>query len=152
MAQSTIQITDYANEKSSFGLTSTNLTAANFNAQVAAAEALATATSALTIGNVTKQTIAAVLDDSPAVATNPYAHREMKWLVTYQAVTSGKLFQTEIAAPDVTDNLVPNSDQADLASDDWVAWIAAFVAFAKSPDDPTDAVIVVSAVLVGRNI
>jgi len=152
MAQGNIQITDYANEKSSFGVTSTDLTAGNFAAQSGLADTLRTTTQALSIGAVTKQTIAAVLYDTPAVATNVYAHREMKWLVSYQAVTSGKVFQIEIAAPNVTDNLVPNTDQADLTSDAWVAWIGAFTAFAKSPDDPTESVVVIGAVLVGRNL
>jgi len=152
MTVSTYQITDYANEKSSFQVNSVALTAANFNAQVTAAEAIATAAAALTIGNISKETLAQIVTDSPGVATNPYAHREMKWLVTYTGNTSGKEFQTEIAAPDVTDNLVPNSDQADLTSDDWVAFKTAFEAFAKSPDDITEGVTLLRAVLVGRNL
>lgn len=149
---STITITDYSQENSSFGVNSAVLTAGNIVAQTAAAIALSDATQDLIIGHVSKQTLVNLPVDDPDVPSNPFAQRELKWLVTYQAVTSGKKFQVEIAAPDLTDNVVPNSDVADLTSDDWVAWIAAFVGFAKSPDDVTDSVIVLGARLVGRNI
>lgn len=152
MAQNTITINDYSNEKSGFGFSSSELTAGNIVAQLAAAATLVAATEDLTIGAVVKQQIAQVPLDSPATPTSPYAQREMKWLVTYQAVTSGKLHTLEIAAPDITDNVAPNTDIADLSSDDWAAWVTAFVAFAKAPDDLTDSVIVLGAKLVGRNI
>lgn len=151
-ARNSIQITDYSNEKSNFGFDSATLTAGNITAQLGLAAALVGATEDISIGAVTKQSIAAVPLDLPAVPTSPYAQRELKWLVTYQSVTSGKLWSVEIACPDITENVVPNSDVADLTSDDWVAWIAAFVGFAVAPDDPADSVIVLSAKLVGRNI
>lgn len=152
MAQSRITITDASEENSSFGYESAVLTAGNIVAQTTAHGALATATADLTIGNLVKQSVAQILVDDPGVPTNPYAQRELKWLVTYQAVTSGKKFQLEIPAPDLTDNIIPGSDVADITSDDWDAWITAFVAVAKSPDDITDSVIVLGARLVGRNI
>jgi len=150
--QNTIQITDYSNEKSSFGVTSVTANAGNLAAQQTLAADLVAATDDLTIGELTKQQMALVILDSPAIPTNPYAQREMKWLVQYQGVTSGKLFSVEIAAPDITDNVVANSDVADLASADWDAWVTAFEAFAKSPDNGTEAVTVIGARLVGRNI
>jgi len=152
VAQNTITINDYSNEKSTFGFASSELTAGNIVAQLAAAAALVGATEDLTIGEVVKQQIAQVPLDSPATPTSPYAQREMKWLVTYQGVTSGKLHTLEIAAPDITDNVAPNTDIADLESDDWAAWVTAFVGIAKDPDDLTDSVIVLGARLVGRNI
>jgi hypothetical protein len=81
-----------------------------------------------------------------------YAQRELKWLITYQGDSSGKLFSIEIACPDITDNIVPATDLADLASTDWAAWVTAFEDFARSPDDLAETVTVVSARLVGRNI
>jgi len=126
--------------------------AGNLAAQQTAAAALAAAVDDLTIGNLSKQQMSLVILDSPGAATNIYAQRELKWLVTYQAVTSGKIFQTEIAAPDLTGNVVTNSDVADLTSADWDAFVTAFVSYVRSPDDPTDNVIVLGAKLVGRNI
>jgi len=150
--QNTYQITDYSNEKSSFSVTSVTANAGNLAAQQTLAADLAAAVDDLTIGELTKQQMALVILDAPAIPTSPYAQREMKWLVSYQGNTSGKLFSTEIAAPDITDNVVPNSDVADLASDDWAAFVTAFEAYVKSPDNGTEAVAVISARLVGRNI
>lgn len=148
----TIQITDYSNEKSSFGVTSVTANAGNLAAQQTLAAALVGATEDLTIGEVTKQQMSLVILDAPAIPTSPYAQREMKWLVQYQGNTSGKLFSVEIAAPDITDNVAPNTDIADLSSTDWAAWVTAFEAYAKSPDNGTEAVTVIGARIVGRNI
>lgn len=148
----TIQITDYSNEKSSFSVVSVTANAGNLAAQQTLAAALVGATVDLTIGEVTKQQMALVILDAPAIPTNVYAQREEKWLVKYQGDTSGKLFSTEIAAPDLTDNLQLNSDAADLSSTDWAAFIAAFEAYVRSPDNGTETVTVISAKLVGRNI
>lgn len=152
MAEGYIQITDNSNEKSSFRVTSPDLTAGNFTAQETAATALHDAVVDLSIGAVTKQVISAVLVDDPDIPANVYAQREMKWLVTYRGVSSGKLYQLEIAAPDLTDNIVPNTDQADLTSTDWAAFVTAFEAFARTPDNPSANVEVVGARLVGRNL
>jgi len=148
----TIQITDYSNEKSSFGVTSVTANAGNLAAQQTLAAALVGATEDLTIGEVTKQQMSLVILDAPAIPTSPYAQREMKWLVQYQGDTSGKLFSVEIAAPDITDNVAPNTDIADLSSTDWAAWVTAFEAYAKSPDNGTESVTVIGARIVGRNI
>lgn len=152
MAQNTFSITDYSQENSSFGFVSSALTAGNIVAQTTLLATLLGATEDLTIGNISKQQVAQILHDDPGVPTDPFAQRELKWFVTYQAVTSGKKFTLEIAAPSLTDNLVPGTDTADITSADWVAWITAFVAVAKSPDDIADSVIVLGAHLVGRNI
>jgi len=150
--QNTIQITDYSNEKSSFGVVSVTGNAGNLTAQEGLAAALTAAVANLTIGVVSKHQYGITLIDAPGIPTNPYAQREMKWLVQYQGNTSGKIFSTEIAAPDVTDNVVANSDVADLGSVDWLAFVSAFEAYVKSPDNGTEAVTVVKAKLVGRNL
>jgi len=146
------QITDYSNEKSNFGVNSTVLTAGNFAAQQTLAAALAGAIADLTIGELTKQIALVPVLDTPAIATDPYAQRELKWLVRYQGDSSGKMFSIEIAAPDITGNVVPNTDVADITSTDWAAFVTAFEAYAKSPDDVAETVTVVDARIVGRNI
>jgi len=150
--QNSIQITDYSNEKSSFGLTSVTANAGNLAAQQTLYAALFAAVEDLSIGEATKQIMSLAIYDTPAIPTNPYAQREMKWLVQYQGDSSGKLFSLEIAAPDITDNVVPNTDVADLTSTDWVAFVDAFEDYARSPDNGTETVTVVKATLVGRNI
>lgn len=146
------QITDYSNEKSSFQVTSPDVNAGNLAAQQTLAAALAAAVDSLTIGALTKQTMNLVILDNPAIPANVYAQRELKWLVSYIGDSSGKIFQTEIAAPDLTDNVVVNSDVANLASTDWAAFVTAFEAFVRSPDDPTETVTVLRAENVGRNL
>jgi len=148
----TFQITDYSNEKSSFQVTSITANAGNLAAQQTAAAALAGAVDDLTIGELTKQQMSLVILDTPAIPTNPYAQREMKWLVSYIGDSSGKIFNTEIAAPDLTDNTVANSDVADLSSTDWAAFVTAFEAYVRSPDNGTETVTVLKAEVVGRNI
>jgi len=148
----TFTINDYSNEKSTFGLTSITVNAGNLAAQQTAAAALAAAVEDLTIGELVKQVQTLVILDTPAIPTSPYAQREMKWLVSYVGDSSGKVFQAEIAAPDITDNVVVNSDVADLASTDWAAFVTAFEAYVRSPDNGTETVTVIGARLVGRNI
>jgi len=150
--QNTIQITDYSNEKSSFGVTSITANAGNLAAQQTAYAALFAAVEDLTIGEATKQIMSLNIYDTPAIPTNPFAQREMKWLVTYVGDASGKLFTIEIAAPDITDNVLPNTDTADLTSTDWAAFVTAFEAYVRSPDNGTETVTVLKAKLVGRNI
>lgn len=150
--QNTFQITDYSDEKSTFAVLSVTGNAGNLTAQEGLAAALHDAVEDLTIGALTKQSYSILLVDTPAIPTNPYAQREMKWLVKYVGNTSGKAFSIEIAAPDITDNVVINSDVADLGSTDWLAFKSAFEGYVKSPDNGTEAVTVVSARLVGRNI
>jgi len=150
--QNNFQITDYSNEKSSFGLTSITANAGNLAAQQTAAAALFAAVEDLSIGEVTKQTMNLVIYDTPAIPTSPYAQRELKWLVQYVGDSSGKIFSVEIAAPDITDNVVENTDVADLGSTDWAAFVTAFESYVRSPDNGTETVTVIGARLVGRNI
>jgi hypothetical protein len=150
--QNTIQITDYSNEKSSFSVSSIDVNAGNLAAQQTKADSLVLATTALTIGAVTKQQMTLVILDDAATPTSPYAQRELKWLVTYRGDASGKLFSTEIAAPNITDNVAPNTDIADLSSTNWVDFVTAFEDFVRSPDDPAETVTIVGAKVVGRNI
>jgi len=150
--QNLFQITDYSNEKSSFGVTSITANAGNLAAQQTLAAALFAAVEDLTIGELTKQVMSLNIYDTPAIPTDVYAQREMKWLVSYQGDSSGKIFQIEIAAPDLTGNVGVNSDIADLTSTDWAAFITAFEAYVRSPDNGTETVTVIKAVNVGRNI
>lgn len=146
------QIRDYSNELSNFAVTSVTGNAGNLTAQLALQTALSSAIENLSIGHLDKYTYVIEGLNSPITPSNVYAQRETKWLVSYMGDTSGKLFQIEIPCPNLTDNLAPNSDIADLTSDDWVAFIAAFEDYARSPDNGTETVTVTAARLVGRNI
>jgi len=152
MGRTTLTFTDYSAENSTVTVQAANLTAANFDAQATLAGALSIAINALSIGHLSKRSIAQDPVDDYAVATDVYAQRELKWLVSYQANTSLKTFQMEIPCANLTDNLVPGTDLADITSTSWDNFIAAFEAYAKSPDNPAEAVTFLSARLVGRNI
>lgn len=145
-------IRDYSNELSTFRVNSITLSSGNIAAQTTAAAALASAVENLSIGHLDKQTQQIELLNTPITPSNVYAQREVKWLVEYIGDTSGKSFFVEIAAPDLTANLVVNTDLADLSSTDWAAFVTAFEAFVKSPDNGTEAVTVVGARVVGRNL
>jgi len=147
-----IQITDYSDEKSTFNVVSVTANAGNLAAQQTLAADLVAAIDDLVIGEITKQEQCLVILDTPAIPTSPYAQREMKWLVSYSGDTSGKKFSIEIPTPDITDNVVPNTDVADLSSADWAAFVTAFEAYARSPENGTETVTVLGARLVGRNI
>jgi len=150
--KNTFTITDYSDENTSFGVVSIDLTAGNLTAQQGYAADFAAAVDDLIIGELVKQQMAMIPLDTPAIPVNIYAQRELKWEITYVGAVSGKSFTTEIGTPDLTDNVVPNSDIADLTSDDWVAFLSAWSAFVKSPDNGTEATTVVKARLVGRNL
>lgn len=152
MGRVLFQITDHSNEKSNAVVGSAPLSAANFDTEATARTALQTAIDNLTLGQVTRVTVSDITLDQPGIPTNPFAQRELKWLVSYIGETTGKLYQMEIPAPDLTDNLQPNSDEADLSSVDWQAFIAAFDDYARPADGSVESVSVVSARLVGRNI
>jgi len=150
--KNTFTITDYSDENTSFGVVSIDLTAGNLVAQQTFAADFAAAVDDLIIGELVKQQMTMIPLDTPAVPSNIYAQRELKWEVTYVGAVSGKKFQVEIGTPDLTENVVLNSDQADLTSDDWVALSSAWSAFVKSPDNGTEATTILSAKLVGRNL
>jgi len=152
MTKATLTLLDASNEGTPVSVTSQVLTAANFDAQVSAFTAFRSAVEALTLGTAQRWVLAQSTDGSNTLPTNPYAQRELKWLVRYRGATSGKMYSLEIPAPDVTGNLVANSDLADPTSADWVAFISAFEAFARTPDNPSALVEFVDARLVGRNL
>jgi len=152
MGRTTLTFTDYSAENSTVTVQAATLTAANFDAQATLAGALSLAINALSIGHLSKRTIAQDPVDDPDIPTDVYAQRELKWLVSYRGATSGKLFQIEIPCANLTANLVAGTDLADLSSTAWENFIEAFDAYAKSPDNPAEAAVFETARLVGRNI
>lgn len=151
MTRSTMQFTDYSDEKSTVTVNGVALTAANFDAQATESAALAVAIGALSIGSLTQRTYAQVVLDDPDIPTNPFAQRELKWLISYQGDTSGKKYSMEIPCANLTGTLVPGSDLADLTDTLWTNFITAFEAYARAPDNITENVSVISARVVGRN-
>jgi len=143
---------DYSGETSPFSVYTPEITAGNFAATGTALQALGTATNNLSRGQPAKSTLIAQINViSGANATDPVAQREMKWLVTYRDTVTERLYTLEIPCADLTAaNLSGNTDEANLASTEWAAWVTAFEAIAASQDE--NAVEVVSARFVGRNL
>lgn len=105
------------------------LTAANIVAQSAAAAALATATNALTDGNVAKTSIAVetfISSTYPTVTAN----RGQKWVISATNGAGQPYTYTIPAAKDTSTLLQPDLITADLTATAWVNYKTAFEALA----------------------
>lgn len=153
MARAVMTLIDESLEKTTVAVNSAALSAGNFAAQETAWTALRTAMQALTLGGTVQHSLGQFTPLSYVVPTDPFAQREMKWLISYTGDTSGKTFQIELGTADIGNgHKVAGSDRADLTDADWVAFITAFEAFVRSPDDIAEAVTVTGARFVGRNL
>jgi len=136
-------------EKSAWAYWMSTLTAANIVAQLGLVSALNTATLAITRGSQAATNVLAVSTQSAVVNTDPLAQRENKWLVRYHDSGSTK-FTLEIPTADLS-LLDTGTEFLNLADGGPIAaWVSAFEAVAKSPDDPTLSVTVDSIQFVGR--
>jgi len=129
-----VKYRDYSKQTSTVGYHTITLTAGNFAAQGTLIQALGTATNDLSLGEPAYSTLIAdanLISADPAADIN--AQVERKWLVTYKDNVSNIPYQFEIPCADLEDNVVANSDIADVGSVDWLAFIAAFEAVARSP-------------------
>jgi len=146
---------DYSAEKSNWGITTVDLTAANVVAQTALLATLAGAFDAI-VGttNISSETMfnkTNVGGGSPP--TDPLAQRENKWLVRYVGDATFKVFTTEIPGADLSKlSTSPQTDFADLTDSDIAAFVTAFEAVARSPEDPTETVTVRDIQFVGRRL
>lgn len=146
-----ISYRDESREVANERLRVTDVTAANFDAQVTARAALVTASNVLTLGVLAKSmTEIDVVKDS-AVPADVNAQRERKWLIYYTDDVTGKEYQTELPTADLENgHKIAFQDNADLTNADWTAYIAAFEAVVTAPDTG-NAVTVRRAKHVGRN-
>lgn len=82
-------------------------------------------------------------------AASVFAHREWKWLVSYQDAVTGKKSKAEIPCPDPQE-LVLNTDLMDLAGTKGLAFVTAFEANVLGADG--NASLITQVRLVGRNL
>lgn len=135
-------------EKSSFEITTVDLSAANVAAQSALLATLWGTIDALVLGNIASRKIVfaqSTPDDSEV--TDSQAQRENKWLVRYRD-TSGRKFRVELPTANLS-LLTLGTEFLDLTLTDPAAFVTAFEAVAKSPDDQST-VTVDSIQFVGR--
>ena len=145
----TFTFTDHTGERSAVRVRGVELTAVNFDAQITASVALQDAIAALTLGIKGKVVYANENIISSAPATDHFAQREIKWLVSYSDDVNGKKYSLEIPTADL-DLLPDGAERLDLADTEAAAFVSAFEAFAKSPDG--NAVSVIAVDFVARNL
>lgn len=149
----TITYIDRSGEKSTVKVHNGSITALTIAAYLDQLDDLRTATDAITLGVRTGQTWVGDADIlAAAPPTNEFAQRELKWLVRYENAVSHNIYTMEIPTADPTGRLQPGSDKVNLAQTEVAAWIAAFEAIARSPENDVDGVNVLDITLVGRNL
>jgi len=149
----TLTYIDYDGEKSPAKFVGPSPVQAGFDTWESQLAALKNAIADITLGNLHKEVRSSFVDVvSNDLPTSEIAQRESKWLVTYRANTSEKLFRVEIPCADLVGHLLPASKEADLTEADMAAFVSAFETFVRSPDNGTEAVTVMRIVNVGRNI
>lgn len=140
---------DYSGESSTVGIHFPTLNAGNFAAQETLMDDLQDAIEGVSIGNLQKDSRhAAETKFAVSNATNPFAQRELKWLVRC-VDTNGNATTFEIPCADLS-LLSPNTDKLDITTTEGAALVAAINAGAKSNDGET--LTFVEAVVVGRSI
>ena len=156
MTNVTISGIDYSNKRNgqccegtSVSFNITPLTAANFDAQITAAEAIQAAIQGVSL--IAFEGLAVDALNEPretARPISPYAQREAKWLVTMSDDVNSRINQFEIGGPDLT--LVgADGKTLDVSGGAGLGLLNALEANAISRDG--NAMTFVSAVHVGRN-
>lgn len=144
----TWSVRDYSGEQSAVSMPGTNMNAGNIAAQTGLIGDLSDAIQAVILGYLFKESAFAFETAIAGSVTDPFAQRELKWLVTLED-SGGILHNMSIPTPDLQ-FLVAGSDLADLSGAEMVALIAAIEAYYKA--NGTLAVTVSSIRLVGRNL
>jgi len=138
-------------EKSTWAFWTATLTAANFVAQTGLIADLFTAALDITLGAQSGTNQMASSTVSSVNVTNPVAQRENKWLVRYHD-SQGTKFTLEVPTADLS-LLDQGTEFLNLADGGPIAaFVAAFEAVVKSPDDPSYATTVDSIQFVGRRV
>jgi len=136
-------------EKSSWAVWVSTLTSGNFVAVTGAISTLFSAALDITLGAQSGSTIQASATSSAVTVTNALSQRENKWLVRYHDA-NGTKFSVEIPTADLS-LLDAGTEFLNLADGGVIAaFVSAFEAVAKSPDDPALATTVDSIQFVGR--
>lgn len=160
------QMLDYSRERSRFSIATGEVTAVSLPGLLTEVGALRSAIEGITLGTVSNESLSVF--DTPLSQTppsDPLAHVEKAWLVTYEDTTEffddpvnsipnegfGRLFTLTIPTADIAaaGRLQPNSDLADLSESGMAAFISAFETTARTPYGGQANVI--SVRFVGRN-
>lgn len=155
MAKANFTLLDVSQEKSTVGVYTGAITAVSLPGFLTEFGALRTAIEGITLGTMHKEQW--IGDDtvlSQVPPASPWAHREIKALVSYQGNTSRKVFTIEIPTLDLgAVTVLPGTDRIELEDGGVMeAFVDAFEQIARTPDSDLETVTVLSARVVGRNI
>jgi len=147
-----MRISDYGAERSTVTMRGAILTAANFDAQAAAALSLRDAIADITIGLLTGFDFGNRYEIvSPKTqASDPFAQREAKWRVRFMGSDASGPHRLEIPCPDLQFLDVNNRGFLDLTSTEGAAFVSAFEAWYVLEGGAT--VTVLSVEHIGKNL
>lgn len=148
-------ITDYSDEKTRHNINLQAVTSANLDGLLTSIGSYQTALDAIVLGVIATEDVHARVDDiSNALPASKFAQRETKLLIRYAGNTTGNVYTLTIGTPDLANLTITAGQEFVTLADGGImaAWVTAFEAIARSPDDDTETVTVLSAQHVGRNI
>lgn len=156
--KTSIDYGDVTHEVGSFTMFTGAVTAVSIGGFLTALGAIQTATDGITLGTRRKQSWTGDLSTiSNAWPTDRSAQRESKLLVQYQDDVTEKPYTLTIPTIDYSKlNFIAGGGdnvafQAPLASAEIIAWVTAFEALGRSPDNDLNAVSVIGMRFVGSN-
>jgi len=107
---------DFSEERSTVDFAIVDLTAGNIAANLTAFDTVAAAIDGVTLGTLATRRLVAVDEVvSSVIPANPFAQRELKWLVRYTDTVNGKSGSLEIPTADPTGIMVAGTDRMDLS-------------------------------------
>jgi hypothetical protein len=143
---STLSIEDYSGEIGTMSFYTVDLTGANYADTATKVAALAAAVEDVIQGEIRKITTTSVDENSVDEVTTAVAQRETKWFVQMTDTTQyldalntipnpgyGKKFNLEIPTAMLENNLLDNTEEADLSTTEFTALVDAIEAVVKSP-------------------
>jgi len=147
-----VSVLDYSEESSSTNFSIGAITAVSLPGFLTQFGSWKTALGNIILGTVSKDRWvgdATDISNTPPATAN--AQIELKWLVSYEGATTKKKFRQELPTADPS-KTIAGTDKADMTDADIAAYVTAFEAVAKSPDDDAEGVNVLDISLVGRNV
>lgn len=142
-------IQDYGRERSSVGFRGINVTPSNFEAQMTLMDDLYSAIQGVIVGTVeqtTRVASRALITSTPPLTA--LAQRENKWLVQALDDVTQRAVTFEIPCADLT-LLLPNSEEMNQTSENYMALVDAIEAYARSVEG--NSISVQRIVFVARN-
>lgn len=148
-SRGTLKAKDFGSESTRFGFDIVQLTAANFDAQIALVDALQTAVNNVSLGTFSGKNVAALDVKVGVKASDEYAQREAKWRVKYEDDVQPEGHGSfEIGMPDLT-LLVAGTGKLDVSAGAGAALVVAIENAVVSRLG--NAITVTTIVHVGRN-